>query len=78
MKMTYELDLYTFKAWEGAVETLERIRAENKCRTLERVLEELYPDGMSDTELNDLLWFEPETVYGWLGMEPGDDEPESD
>ena len=23
---------------------------------------------MTETELNDLLWFEPETVYEWLGI----------
>lgn len=23
---------------------------------------------MTETELNDLLWFEPETIYEWLGI----------
>ena len=68
MTMTYELDLNSFQAWSGAKETLERIQREGKCAELENVLEELYPDGMTETELNDLLWFEPETVYEWLGI----------
>ena len=68
MIMTYELDLNSFQAWSGAKETLERIQREGKCAELENVLEELYPDGMTETELNDLLWFEPETVYEWLGI----------
>ena len=68
MTMTYELDLNSFEAWSGAKETLERIQREGKCAELENILEELYPDGMTETELNDLLWFEPETVYEWLGI----------
>ena len=39
-----------------------------ESREKENVLEELYPDGMTETELNDLLWFEPETIYEWLGI----------
>lgn len=68
MTITYELDLNRFEAWSGAKDTLERIQREGKCEALENILEELYPDGMTETELNDLLWFEPETVYEWLGI----------
>ena len=68
MTITYELDLNSFKAWSGAKETLERIQREGKCEELENVLEELYPDGMTETELNDLLWFDSESVYEWLGI----------
>ena len=68
MTITYELDLNSFEAWSGAKETLERIQCEGKCGLLEQILEDIYPDGMTETELNDLLWFEPETVYEWLGI----------
>ena len=68
MTISYELDLNSFQAWSGAKDTLDRIQREGKCAELENILEELYPDGMTETELNDLLWFEPETVYEWLGI----------
>lgn len=68
MTITYELDLNNFEAWSGAKGTLERIQREGKCAELENVLEELYPDGMTETELNDLLWFDSESVYEWLGI----------
>lgn len=68
MTITYELDLNSFQAWSGAKDTLERIQREGKCTELENVLEELYPDGMTETELNDLLWFDSESVYEWLGI----------
>ena len=68
MTITYELDLNRFEAWSGAKETLERIQCEGKCGLLEQILDDIYPDGMTETELNDLLWFESETVYEWLGI----------
>lgn len=68
MTITYELDLNSFKAWSGAVDTLDRIQREGKCEELEAQLEELYPDGMTETELNDLLWFEADEVYSWVGL----------
>ena len=68
MTITYELDLNNFQAWSGAKDTLDRIQREGKCAELENILEELYPDGMTETELNDLLWFDSESVYEWLGI----------
>ena len=68
MTITYELDLNSFEAWSGAKETLERIQCEGKCAELENILDDIYPDGMTETELNDLLWFESESVYEWLGI----------
>ena len=68
MRLYVEFDINNFEAWSGAKETLERIQREGKCAELENVLEELYPDGMTETELNDLLWFESESVYEWLGI----------
>ncbi len=69
MTITYELDLNNFEAWSGAKNTLERIQREGKCDLLEQVLEDVYPDGiMTETELNDLLWFESDTIYEWLGI----------
>ena len=68
MTITYELDLNRFQAWSGAKDTLNRIQREGKCSLLEQILEDTYPDGMTETELNDLLWFDSESVYEWLGI----------
>lgn len=61
-------DFCEFEPWSGAVPVWERIDNEGKLDDLEAVLDELYPDGMSETSLNDLLRFESEEVFGWLGM----------
>lgn len=66
--ITKTMDIYDFEPWSGAVDTYERIEREGKLDELDDVLDEVYPDGIDETELNDLLWFEPETVYEWLGM----------
>lgn len=68
MTITYELDLERFEAWSGAKSTLERVINEGKCGLLEQMLEELYPEGMTETQLNDLLWFDSESVYEWLDI----------
>ena len=74
MRIYSETSLESFEAWSGAVDTLDRVREAGKCDELESILEDLYPDGMSETELNDLLWFEPETVFKWLGIEEEEEE----
>ena len=76
MKIYSETSLENFEAWSGAVNTLDRVREAGKCDELESILGDLYPNGMSETELNDLLWFEPETVFEWLGIEEEEEEEE--
>lgn len=66
MTIKSEISLKNFEAWSGGKDTLNRVIREGKCDELESVLEEMYPDGMTDTELNDLLWFESGTVFEWL------------
>ena len=78
MKITYELNLETFEAWSGAVDTLEKIKKAGKCDELEAILEDLYPDGMSETQLNDLLWFEDDWIFEMLGISEEEEEEEEE
>ena len=63
------LTLVNFNAWSGAVETKETIINEGKAEQFDNLIEELYPDGLTDTQLNDLLWFEDEWIFEMLGIE---------
>ena len=74
MKVYEELNLKDFKAWSGAVETKERIISEGKEEEFEELIEELYPNGLSATELNDYLWFNNEEIYECLGIENSENE----
>lgn len=69
MKITYELDLNTFEAWSGGQSTLDRIIENGLVNDFEAILEDCYPDGMDETQLNDLLRFESEWIYESLGLE---------
>lgn len=77
MKIYTEQSLADFKFWSGAETTAQRIWEEQGSEgfdQLEAILEDLYPDGIDETDLNDLLWFDADTVYEWLGIEDKDDE----
>ena len=69
MKITYELDLNTFEAWSGGEDTLNRIIENGLVNEFEGILEDWYPDGISETQLNDLLRFDSELIYETLGLE---------
>ena len=63
------LTLVNFDAWSGAVETKETIISEGKAEQFNNLIEEIYPDGLTETTLNDLLWFEDEWIFEMLGIE---------
>lgn len=73
MKLYTEKSLSSFEPWSGAVDTYKYLDDHDLLDALENTLEELFPDGMDETALNDLLWFESETVYEWLGVEIDED-----
>jgi len=64
----YKEGLADFEPWMGAVDTWDVLLRRNKIGVLETILEDVYFEGMRETDLNDLLWFEPETVYEWVGL----------
>ena len=55
MKVFNETTLTRFDAWSGAEETKERIISENKAEDFDTLIEELYPNGLSEIQLNDLI-----------------------
>ena len=78
MKIYSETSLYNFEAWSGAVDTLNRVIEEGKAEELEAILEDLYPDGIDETTLNDILWFDSEWVFEMCGIEEEEEEEEED
>ena len=41
--------------------------------TIESILEECNPEGMTETEINDFFWFEEDTIAEWLGYSSFDE-----
>ena len=70
------LILANFDAWSGAKDTKETILNNNKGDEFDFLIEDLYPDGLTDTQLNDILWFEPDWCYEMLGIKEEEEEEE--
>ena len=70
MKVINEnLTITDFEAWSGAISTKETIIENNKENEFDSLIEELYPDGITDTNLNDLLWHDSDWCLEQLGID---------
>lgn len=61
-------DINDYEPWSEAVKTYKIIVENGKLDALDALLEELYPDGLTFVQLNDLLWFDDEWVLEQLGL----------
>jgi hypothetical protein len=77
MKLFTE-DLNDYRPWSGAVDTYNTIEEHDKLEELEQLIDEIYPDGISFTGLNDLLWFDSEFVFEQLGIQDEEEESEEE
>lgn len=68
MKITTELSIRDFKAWSGAADTKKKIIDNNMVEEFDQLIEEIFPEGISDTYLNDLLWFDANWILETLGI----------
>lgn len=64
-----EKNLRDFEAWSGAIETKNLILDAGLEEEFEELIEEIYPDGLTDTQLNDILWFDGGWILETLGIE---------
>ena len=73
MKVITETNLRGFNAWSGAVNTKNLIISLGLEEEFEMLINELYEEGLTDTQLNDLLWFESDWILENLGVEVEED-----
>lgn len=66
MKIYEEKSLRNFEFWSGAKDTVKYL-TDDELDTIESILEDAYPEGMEDTEINDFFWFDDDTIADWLG-----------
>lgn len=76
LKVIITLDDY--KPWSGAKDTWEQIISAHKLDDLDSLLEDAYPDGLTQTEVNDILWFDSEWVLSELGIKAEEEEEETE
>lgn len=72
MKITREESLVNFEFWSGAKQ-FAALLTEDEINSIEDILEDLYPGGLSETEINDIFWFEPDTLAEWIGYQDSDE-----
>ena len=70
MKIYRDESLSSFEFWSGAISNAEEFTLEE----LDRIGEELEAldcegNGYEETQINDLMWFEPEYLASLIGLE---------
>ena len=68
MKVYKEMNLRDFEFWSGAKSNAETLTDE-QLDMVESILEDAFPDGMDVTQINDIFWFDFDTICEWLGIE---------
>ena len=56
-------------AWGNATNTLEEVQNHEKEDELMELLDELYPDGVDEVELNDFLSYEDDYIFQNLDID---------
>ena len=68
------MDFIHYQPWSGAIDTYALIDCNNKLEDLDRLITDCFPEGLTETELNDILWFDSDWVLSNLGIEDDDDD----
>lgn len=71
MKIYYEHYLHDFNFWSGAKDNVKYLTKDD-FTVVELELEEMYPDGIEETDLNDLFRFDMDEVSKILGYDDFD------
>lgn len=76
MKIYSEIyDLQEFSPWSNAKHTWEKIIEADKGEEFIQHLDCIYPEGVTESQLNDLLWFEEEWCYELVNLNKWGVEP---
>lgn len=80
MKIYKEItSLYDFEPWSGAVDTYNKLIEAGKEDEFVDQLEQVFAgQDVSYTDINDMLWFEPETCYELVGLDKNGNEKENE
>lgn len=63
-----ESDLTDFEFWSGAKDTVKYL-TDDELRQMAFILEDTYPEGMTETQINDIFWFEDDWIAEMLGYD---------
>lgn len=75
MRYQVEDNIHNFPFWSGAKDTIAELTVD-EMNSLERLIEEIFDGGNelpTDTEINDFVWFERDTIAQHLGYDDFDE-----
>lgn len=67
-KVIRDIDIETYESTEQGQETLDAIKDAGKTAQFESLLEDMYPNGINETTLDDLLSYESDWLFDMLDM----------
>lgn len=67
MRIYSDESLTNFEFWSETKKIADKLTYD-ELESLEPIIEDMYPDGIGETELNDLFWFDTEEVLSWIGL----------
>ena len=71
MTITKEIRLTQFEFWSGGKQFAEKLTY-SELNKLEDYIEDFFIDGITETDINDLFWFEDELICEWLDLDIAD------
>ena len=81
MQFTKEFNVDTFEWWSGACDTIRDIEAAGLMDELQTHIEEVFgfdENPPTDTDINDYVWHDRDSVYRALGLNENGELPEED
>lgn len=78
MKLYYDFDIESFEAWSGAKDTQQAIIDAGKVAEFNALIDDIFPEGCTETTMNDYLWFDSESIFEMLGLDEDGNEPEDE
>lgn len=78
MRLYTDFEIETFDAWSGGEDTKNAIIEAGKAAEFNALVDDIFPDGSTATEMNDYLWFDSASIYEMLGLNEDGEEPEEE
>ena len=70
MEYKADFDAETFGWWSGARDTIKDIKNAGKMEELKSHIEDVfYGDTPTETQINDYVWYERDTIFNALGLD---------
>lgn len=67
MEYKVESSLWDFPAWSGGKDTLDTLKEKNDVDAVEAWIDGMGLEDATDTDINDILWFERDAIAECLG-----------